>query len=110
MVEGKRKRGQFRFQDEAETFAEQSGVARAHEGTAAFELAQEVRLDAAKAKRFNRGMADIRVFDQKQQLDGIAYVLKVVRDDRGNEIENPPVKSKALLKLIHQRKRDNFVN
>lgn len=87
MVEGKRKRGQFRFQDRGGDVCGAKRGCAGQRGTAAFALAQEVRLDAAKAKRFNRGTADIRVFDQKQQLDGIAYVFKVVRDDKGNEIE-----------------------
>lgn len=56
------------------------------------------------------GTADIRVFDLKRQLNGIAYVLKVVRDKKGNEIENLPVRSKALWKLIQKRTRDNLLN
>lgn len=48
-VEGKRKRVNFATRIEAETFSEQSRIARANEGTAAFALPQDVRLDAAKA-------------------------------------------------------------
>jgi len=49
MVEGKRKRVSFATKPEAETYAEQSRVARANEGTAAFTLPMDIRLDAAKA-------------------------------------------------------------
>jgi len=48
-IEGKRKRVNFATQTDAQTFADQSRVARANEGTAAFALPQHVRLDAAKA-------------------------------------------------------------
>jgi integrase len=51
LVEGKRKRVNFPTREAAETFAEQSRIARANEGTAAFALPQDVRLDAAKAHR-----------------------------------------------------------
>lgn len=48
-IEGKRKRVNFATKIEAQTFAEQSRIARANEGLAAFALPQHVRLDAAKA-------------------------------------------------------------
>jgi hypothetical protein len=60
--------------------------------------------------RFNRGTADIRMFDPERQLEGVCYVFKVIRDDKGDEIENPPVRSKALLNLIEKRERDNLLN
>lgn len=50
-VEGKRKRVNFGTKAEAETFAEQSRIAKANEGMAAFTLAQDIRLDALKANQ-----------------------------------------------------------
>jgi integrase len=50
-VEGKRKRVNFATKAEAEGFAEQSRIAKANEGMAAFTLAQDIRLDAFKANR-----------------------------------------------------------
>jgi hypothetical protein len=50
------------------------------------------------------------VFDPERQLEGVCYVFKVIRDEKGNEIENPPVRSKALLNRIEKRERDNKLN
>src|ERR1039458_7198693 len=50
-VDGKRKRVNFASKGEAEAFADQSRVARANEGMAAFTLTQDIRLDAVKANR-----------------------------------------------------------
>jgi hypothetical protein len=55
-------------------------------------------------RRFNNGTADIQVFDPNRQLDGVSYVVAVTRDAKGNEIENPPVRSTALLNLIQKEK------
>lgn len=49
IVDGKRKRVNFASKGEAETFAEQSRIAKVNEGMKAFTLPQDVRLDAAKA-------------------------------------------------------------
>jgi integrase len=51
IVEGKRKRPSFPTKQEAQTYAEQARVARANEGTAAFSLPMDIRLDAAKANQ-----------------------------------------------------------
>ncbi len=49
IVDGKRKRVNFATKIEAQTFQEQSRIARANEGMTAFALPQQIRLDAAKA-------------------------------------------------------------
>jgi hypothetical protein len=64
-------------------------------------------LQSMWTKRFNKGIAKIEPFDPKRQLAGVSYVCKVSRDDRGNEIANFPVPSKALLNLIEKK---NTVN
>jgi len=49
IVEGRRKRLTFPTKAEAKTYAEQARIAKANEGTAAFSLPMDLRLDAAKA-------------------------------------------------------------
>lgn len=49
IVDGKRKRPYFPTRAAAETYAEQARVARENEGTAAFSLGMDIRLDASKA-------------------------------------------------------------
>lgn len=50
-VDGKRKRLNFPTKQEAEAHAEQARVARVNEGTLAFSLPTDIRLDAAKASQ-----------------------------------------------------------
>lgn len=51
MVDGKRKRVNFPTKQEAEAHAEQARIARVNEGTLAFSLPTDIRLDAAKASQ-----------------------------------------------------------
>lgn len=60
-------------------------------------------LQTVWTERFCKGTAKIEPFDPKRQFEGVSYVCKISRDDWGNEIANFPVRSKALLNLIHEK-------
>ncbi len=51
IIEGKRKRVSFPTEQQAQTYAEQARIQRTNEGTAAFSLPMDIRLDAAKASQ-----------------------------------------------------------
>ena len=96
----------FFFRDEPSRAGEWHGhfiiAAKGIETVSAAELS--ATLQNVWTKEFNKGIAKIEPFEASRQLEGVCYVCKVSRNDRGNEFANFPVLSTALLNLIQEKR------